>query len=220
MSFDEQGLKEKIKPIMEDLVYNLVLNKPEEPVDYMINYLEKIGGFTSNGITLTEKKELETLRKDIIKYRKYEEEDKAQNPNDQSLTDDDEDDIDDHIEKKVIVAQARLSRQREGVSAEAYGVFNKKSVFTPKTIPKSDEQIQRIKTRVLQSFLFAALESKDLGIVIGSMEERRFKAGEYVIKQYEAGDVLFIVESGKLNCFRKQVSIYNNFHSLKMLKKN
>jgi cAMP-dependent protein kinase regulator len=209
MTHDEQALKDKIRPIMEDLVFKLVSDKPECPTDYMINYLEKLGGFTSNGITLTEKKELEQLRKDILKYRQFEEEEKAQsevNHHDQSLTEDEEDDIDDHIEKKVITAQARLSKQREGVSAEAYGIFNQKSEFTPKEIPKSDDQIQRIKTRVLQSFLFSALEAKDLSIVIGSMEEKRFEAGEYVIKQYESGDCLFIVESGELNCFRKIVS--------------
>jgi cAMP-dependent protein kinase regulator len=125
----------------------------------------------------------------------------SENIHDKSLTDE-EDDIDDHIDKKVISAQARMTRQREAVSAEAYGIFNKKTEYVPKYIHKNDDQIQRIKARVLQSFLFAALEAKDLKIVIDSMEEKHFKAGETVIKQGESGDCLYVVEIGELDCYK------------------
>jgi cAMP-dependent protein kinase regulator len=205
-----EELKEKIRPIMEQLVYQLVLDRPENPVPYMIDYLQKLGGYTSNGITIDEKKELERLRVEIRKFRELEENEiKDNNHHDHSFTDDEEDDVDDHIDKKVIHAQARLSRQREAVSAEVYGQFNKKEDFVPKIISKSDDQIQRIKARVLQSFLFAALESKDLNIVIGCMEEKHFKTGESVITQGENGDCLYIVETGELNCFKTFVSYYN-----------
>jgi len=203
---DEHTLKEKIRPIMEQLVYQLVLDRPENPVNYMIDYLQKLGGYTSNGITIEEKKELERLRIEIKKYREMEE---AENKDhhEQSFTDDEEDDVDDMIEKKVVHAQARLSRQREAVSAEVYGQFNEKKDFIPKYVDKNDDQIQRIKARVLQSFLFAALESKDLNIVIGCMEEKHYKTGDPVITQGESGDCLYIVESGELNCFKAFVSI-------------
>lgn len=203
---DENTLKEKIRPIMEQLVYQLVLDRPENPVVYMIDYLQKLGGYTSNGITIEEKKELERLRIEIRKYREMEELEKNENNQNESFTDDEDDDIDDHIEHKVVSAQARLSRQREAVSAEVYGMFNKKEDFVPKKINKSSDQIQRIKARVLQSFLFSALEAKDLSIVIDCMEEKNFKSGENVITQGESGDCLFIVETGDLNCFKTFVS--------------
>jgi cAMP-dependent protein kinase regulator len=152
-------------------------------------------------MTLDEKKELEQLRIDIIKYRKLDEENKHHNL-DNSLTDEEEDDIDEQIEKKVVTAKVRLSKQREGVSAEAYGVFNKKADFKPHKVEKSEDQIQRIKTRVLQSFLFAALESKDLSIIIDTMAERKLEAGETVITQGENGDCLYVVESGDLDCYK------------------
>lgn len=219
MSSDETVLKEKIRPIMEQLVYQLVLDRPENPVVYMIDYLQKLGGYTSNGITLDEKKELERLRVEIKKFREMDENDKQDDPQNHSFTDDDEDDIDDHIEKKVIHAQARLSRQREAVSAEVYGQFNKKEDFQPKYVAKSDDQIQRIKARVLQSFLFAALEAKDLNIVIGCMEEKQFKSGSSVITQGESGDCLYIVETGELNCYKTFVSFFIIFR-LKEERKN
>ena len=204
----ESHLKDKLKPIMEDLVYRLVQNKPEKPTEYMLEYLLKKEGYTANGITHDEKKELEQLRKEITKYRQLQEETKKEeghNSNDDSMTDE-EDDVDDQIEHKVRASQQRLSKQREAVSAEAYGVFNVKSEFTPKVIAKTEEQIQRIKVRVLQSFLFSALEGKDLSIVIGAMEEKHFSAGEYVINQGENGEVLYVVESGELDCYKKFVS--------------
>ena len=52
------SIKEKIRPIMEQMTYQLVIDRPKNPALYMIGYLQKIGGYTSNGITLDEKKEL------------------------------------------------------------------------------------------------------------------------------------------------------------------
>ena len=92
---------------------------------------------------------------------------------------------------------------RTGVSAEVYGQFNKKEDFVARIIPKTDEQIQRIKTSVIHSFLFNNLEAKDLEIVIGAMEEKRFKSGEYVITQGDRGDCLYFVESGNLECYKQ-----------------
>ncbi len=90
-----------------------------------------------------------------------------------------------------------------GVSAEAYGEFNKKEDFVARKIPKTDEQIQRIKSSVIHSFLFNNLEPKDLEIVIGAMEEKMFKPGEDVIIQGDRGDCLYFVESGNLECYKQ-----------------
>jgi len=67
-----------------------------------------------------------------------------------------------------------MSVQRGAVSAEVYGKFNKKEDFVARVIPKNDEQINRIKSRILQSFLFCNLELNDLEIVINAMEEKKF----------------------------------------------
>jgi cAMP-dependent protein kinase regulator len=48
--------------------------------------------------------------------------------------------------------------------------------------------------------MFQALEEKEREIVINAMEEKTFKAGENVIKQGDDGDVLYVVESGTLDC--------------------
>lgn len=54
-----------------------------------------------------------------------------------------------------------------------------------------------------QAFMFAALEQKDRDIVINAMEEKKFKPGDWVIKQGEDGAELYIVDTGELDCYKK-----------------
>lgn len=51
--------------------------------------------------------------------------------------------------------------------------------------------------------MFSALDEKEKEIVINAMEEKKVKAGEWVIKQGEDGDNLYVVEVGTLKCFKK-----------------
>eukprot|EP01016_Furgasonia_blochmanni_P046332 TRINITY_DN6660_c0_g1_i2.p1 TRINITY_DN6660_c0_g1~~TRINITY_DN6660_c0_g1_i2.p1 ORF type:complete len:248 (-),score=94.50 TRINITY_DN6660_c0_g1_i2:273-1016(-) len=51
--------------------------------------------------------------------------------------------------------------------------------------------------------MFSALDDKEKQIVIDAMEEKRFKAGEWIIQQGEDGDELYVVDSGELDCFKR-----------------
>ena len=99
-----------------------------------------------------------------------------------------------------------MSVARTAVSAEVYGAFNEKKDFVARKIDKSDDQVQRIKARILQSFLFQNLESKDLNIVIDAMEERKCEVGETIITQGENGDCLYFIEEGSIECFKRFVN--------------
>jgi hypothetical protein len=44
--------------------------------------------------------------------------------------------------------------------------------------------------------MFKALSKEELDIVIDAMAERKFSPGDIVIKQGDAGAVLFVVEEG------------------------
>jgi cAMP-dependent protein kinase regulator len=72
-----------------------------------------------------------------------------------------------------------MSVPRAAVSAEVYGAFNRKEDFKARVIKKTEEQTQKIKARILQSFLFNGLESSDLEIVINAMDEKEY---QYIIK--------------------------------------
>lgn len=50
--------------------------------------------------------------------------------------------------------------------------------------------------------MFSALNQEEKDIVVGAMVERHFKAGEEVIREGDAGAVLFVVEEGRLSCWK------------------
>jgi len=48
--------------------------------------------------------------------------------------------------------------------------------------------------------MFMSLDEKDLKVVIDAMDEKKVAPGEYVIREGDNGDVLYIVESGDMSC--------------------
>jgi cAMP-dependent protein kinase regulator len=113
---------------------------------------------------------------------------------------------DDDIYKPIQRTNKRMVTSvagRKGISAESYGTFNKKENFKPRFIQKTESQIGKIKSRILQSFLFGSLEPSDVNIVIGAMEEKNYAPGTNVITQGDNGDCLYIVESGELDCSKR-----------------
>ena len=211
----KEYLETKVKPILDELVFQLLCERPENPASYMIEWLKKTGGYTSNGLTLKEKEELEKLRKDIISYRKKNPppEQNLEN-NSQSSESSNEDEF--YDPQKEPKKKGKIGRK--GISSESYGKFNKKENFKPRFIKKTDSQITRIKGRILQSFLFNNLEANDIDLVIGAMEEKNFKAGDYIIKQGDNGDCLYIVDSGELDCSKRFSSNPNEDKYLKTYK--
>lgn len=91
---------------------------------------------------------------------------------------------------------------RSSVSAEAFGIFNKKTEFKPRVIAKDEKTQNQIKQRLLESFMFANLDEKEMNIVIGAMEVKVYKPDDIIIKQADDGAELFLVGEGKLDCHR------------------
>ena len=78
----QEYLETKIKPIFENLVFQIVCEKPENPVDFMINWLQKTGGYNPNGLTDKEMDELKMLKVQIENYQEKEKEkDKSKHKN-------------------------------------------------------------------------------------------------------------------------------------------
>lgn len=48
--------------------------------------------------------------------------------------------------------------------------------------------------------MFMSLEEKDMQVVIDAMDQKKAAAEEYVIKEGEPGEVLYILESGTMQC--------------------
>ena len=143
--------------------------------------------------------ELEKLRKKVEAYRqKYPEADKEMevSSSDSEVDSEEQRRIDEELKKR----QGQKKTGRVSVSAEAYGIHNVKRPYVPRVIPKTEEQKERIKEKCLQSFIFNSLDDKELKTVIDSFEEKNYKAGQNVITQGEEGDVLYLVDTGELDC--------------------
>ena len=95
-----------------------------------------------------------------------------------------------------------LVKGRTSVSAEVYGLFNKKGQFVPKVYPKSQDIEHALLNKLNESFMFRALESSEQKIVIDAMQEVRVEKGQVIINQGDDGDVLYFVFQGSLDCYK------------------
>ena len=102
------------------------------------------------------------------------EEDKFDGP---SKEEEEEDEAD--RQKRMAMAKARGGRRRVSVSAE---VMSAGSVtqYTPKVVPKTEEQMAAIKAAIADNFLFHAdnMSAANLKTVLDSMEKIEAKEGE------------------------------------------
>ena len=148
---------------------------------FMYNWLQNNTNAMKNEPN-KEREELDKLRKELQKLK--EEKQKENNQNDFSpklskIHSSHSESSDDSQEENDADAQKEFDKhlqeqrnkimkrgQRSSVSAEAFGIFNKKAEFKPRVIPKKPEQIETIKKKLTQSFIFNALENQYIKTVL------------------------------------------------------
>jgi cAMP-dependent protein kinase regulator len=200
---------ESLNPVLEEMVAECIHKTPGDPVPFMLEWLENKKVQEEDKLLSPEEKERlmqenEQLQTNVNKVKGQMQE-AAKLAIGEPVADEEEEEEDDEEPPPGFFDQ--LDKQADGapkarqsVSAEAYGEWNAKKAFVPPVVPKSDEQKDRIKTCLAKSFLFSTLDTNDLGIVIGAMKEVLAQPKERLIKQGDAGDFLFVVEAGKLEC--------------------
>jgi hypothetical protein len=168
----------------------------------MINWLNVYSGKTSNMEQPAEVSELKNLKKEVKQLRKKFEKDDDECRVESSEEETDDKEEQDKVEAMIAQRQNAVKNkgQRSSVSAEVYGNFNVKKEWVPKIVPKSNETRQRISDKLMQSFLFQALDSKDVQTVLDAMEEVKCQSGDPVITEGENGEVLYLIEKGSYNC--------------------
>ena len=92
---------------------------------------------------------------------------------------------------------------RVSVSAEAYGEYNCKKNFIPPVYNKSVDEINKITAIMEKSFMFAHLEEGEKKICALAMREIKVPKGEFIIRQGDDGNDMYIVVSGVLKCTKK-----------------
>lgn len=203
----------KINPILEAMVTQLLLDRPEEPVPFMITWLTNYAhesGVKVQGGGGASSAEAQKLKNEIASLKGYIKELEAKNGGGAADEDDEEEeeDEDDDVVNDLPDIKKDPPKQfargpRQSVSAEAYGKYNQKKEFTPPVFPKSEEQKKRIRGVLEHSFLFNALDDKDLQTVIMAMEEKNLPPKTRIIQQGDDGDSLYVIESGEADCYKK-----------------
>ena len=208
----EEYINTKVRPILEVLLDSLLDSTPEDPIPFMYSWLLN---YTNQ--MPKERKELESLRAQMKEIKKKEMEDNNNNilskinndNNKQNILDEDNKNDSSESEEeenmplnKIEERRKKLAEkgQRTGISAEAFGRFNRKKTFKPRVIQKTELQKENIKNKCLTCFLFNKLDDIEISTIVDACEEKRFKKNEYVIKQGDNGDNLYIIESGELIC--------------------
>ena len=88
----------------------------------MIDYLQKFGGYTSTGLTIDEKKELESLRLQVKKYRAMEEaqseEGKSSAKEEVQSESDEEDDVDPELDDMIKKINANPQMKKNVINSK------------------------------------------------------------------------------------------------------
>lgn len=129
----------------------------------------------------------------------------AEPKDDEEDEDDDDDDVMSESEFLKNNPAPNTQKMRTSVSAEAYGAWNKKTEFTPPVHAKTAEQKERLTQTLQKSFMFRALNVKEMATVIDAMEEVTAAGGDRLITLGDNGDYLFVIEKGSLEC-RKEIN--------------
>lgn len=91
----------------------------------------------------------------------------------------------------------------ESTAEEDETTPNPNSSVTP-SFPKSEDQLQRIRSAIKPNFLFRNLDEEQEADVLAAMKEVTLGAGELIIEQGAAGDYFYVVESGTLEVYVKR----------------
>ena len=174
----EEYLQTKVKGIVEPMMSEMLKTLPEEPMRFMLTWLINYSRGDASEIN-GEREELENLRKEIKKYKNKEKsmkESPAQSEKSEESKSEDSDEVSskekadkfteeqNEIDKEIQARRNKVMKrgQRSSVSAEVFGLYNKKAAFKPRVIPKKESQKEIIKKRCLQSFIFNSLEDQFL----------------------------------------------------------
>ncbi|KAG6855008.1 hypothetical protein C0991_005937 [Blastosporella zonata] len=90
--------------------------------------------------------------------------------------------------------------RRTSVSAESIAVDSGSDEPLP-VYPKTADQTRRIKASIANNFIFRDLDEEQETGVLNAMREFKVPRNNVVIRQGDAGEYFYVVESGSLNCY-------------------
>jgi cAMP-dependent protein kinase regulator len=199
---------DKLNPLLEEFVTKMLTELDPNPLGALASFAREKKGMSDsklNGQNEKLKKDIELLKYELQNMAKTvcttddllggEKEPEAEE-------EEEEDDDCEDLPEDFLRPDNQYDKVRTSVSAEAYGAWNTKKAFTAPVYEKTAAQKERLSACITKSFLFAALEQKDLDTVIGAMQEKVVDGKKRVMTQGEDGEYLFVIEEGILDCYK------------------
>lgn len=188
LSENKRYLRQRVNPILEPLVAELMKKQPDDPIAFMKNWIRANGQGLENKINVRAETRPEgihsTSESEVDEEEEY-------------------DEFKEEQEFKKMVVKNEYKNMRTSVSAEVWGQYNKKENFKPPVHPKTPDQYERIQAKLNLSILFSSLDAKEKKILADAMKIVEIKPNTKIIEQGKEGNELFVVDSGKLDCFKK-----------------
>lgn len=198
---------ERLDPILEEMVSDVLTEMPKSPIDFMIAWLRKRNGVSASANVSMAAKNAQ-LKHELAQAKTCLQEaglelvkgEETKEPEEEE--EEEEDDECDEIPESFKKPERQMGAARQSVSAEAYGQWNQKKAFTPPRHEKSPDQVSRLNSTLSKSFMFADIEKGDMEVILMAMKELKFDAGFKVINEGDDGDYLFVIEQGTLDCIK------------------
>ena len=173
---------------MQELLQEMVVSQPEDPVEFMIKRLEMVC------------KDSQGADYDLIEGEVAGTVQKADGPKEAAADSDSDDGADDGPDEPPPPPPQR--KQRQSVSAEAYGAFNERKAYVPKVIAKDEAQTARLQEVLQACWMFKHHTPENMKIILDAMQEKQVEAGTRLIQEGDEGEVMWVIEDGELDCIK------------------
>lgn len=173
---------------MQELLQEMVVSQPEDPVEFMIKRLEMVC------------KDSQGADYDLIEGEVAGTVQKADGPKEAAADSDSDDGADDGPDEPPPPPPQR--KQRQSVSAEAYGAFNERKAYVPKVIAKDEAQTARLQEVLQACWMFKHHTPENMKIILDVMQEKQVEAGTRLIQEGDEGEVMWVIEDGELDCIK------------------
>lgn len=174
-------------------------------INFMLDYIKAHFG-NRPSVNEGERHELDFLRDECKKLKdelsKYQGEGGKSTASDGHSSEDSEDEEGDQVEELQAKPTASLGKTgpRMSVSAEVFGKFNIEKEYIPPVHKKSPEDMQAIKSRMAQNFMFNSLNPKDEKAILLAVVPVTKQKGDVIIQEGDDGDNFYLLERGALDC--------------------
>jgi len=180
---EEYLAKKNVGPILKELVSQLCVHKPDNAVEFMVQYL------TNKYLN----------QKSPIDKRTREKEPQDSSSKDSGSDSDSFGEYED-VTNAALGPASKLARtgRRGAICAEPIGSPSDVSI---KGVPKSKEDQERLAIALKKHIMFAHLEEEERQAVFDAMVEVKYKKGDVIIRQGDEGDNFYVVETGECDIF-------------------